>query len=210
MCLQVGGAALQVSPAQYQGSSFQFVSTTFIFTVLVTQAVSAWQDYFLDVDPASVPAGWTVSFGQSVARGNLSTGLLVGTAEATTVTAVALKVRARAGAVELDQIIPLQKAWNLSLTMSLVTDYSTWDSVKLIYDCFSEYTLFINASGLPPGQSVYINCNNCPVGLNDGERVLYLPANQLQYVYSAGTVANCYPNTVSVCLDAYCTPSQTH
>jgi hypothetical protein len=210
VCLQVGGAALQVSPAPYQPGSFSFAAAAFIYTVQVTQAPAALQDYLLDIDPASLPHGWTASFGQTVARGSLSTSLLVNAAEATTITAVALKLRARAGAVELDQLIPLQKAWSLSLSSQENGASVYWDPTKNVYVCTASYSVRVAATGLAAGQSVYLHCVSCPSGMEgpdpDG---LLVPANQSVTVNYGGAFASCFPNVVSVCLDAYCGPAQT-
>ena len=168
--LQVGGASLQVQAAPFQPTAFPYNPSSFNYYLQVNQAPADAQDLLLDVDPAGLPPGWTYRIDQPVVRGNADTTLVVGSANATTCTAVALKVRGRVGSVErVSQGITLPKGWSVDFS-------SQGQGCNYVgANNFSQnYTVSPYICGMPPWVQVWLNvsCANCS---NWGGALICLP-----------------------------------
>lgn len=210
VALQVGGASIQAQPVAFQGSTFQFAASDFRYTVQVNQAPADAADLWLDLDPATLPPGWTYRFDQPVARGNAATNLVVTTASGSTPTTVALRLRGRVGGTErVALVIGLQRAWSLGFRAVLLETQATWNNSTWIYSCYATYAVTVDAVGLPSGQSVYLRNAGAGMTIDNAQPGgVFLPLGLMTQVTFRNSQASCAPNYANLCLDAYCGPIQ--
>lgn len=209
VALQVGGASLQVSPAPFQGLSYAFAPAEFNYYVHVDQAPADAQDLCLDVDPNTLPPGWSYRFGDPVVRGNASTTLAVLSAEGSTPTAVALRVRALMGSVErLSQGLTLQRNWSLGFSSSL-SSTARYSQDGEIY-CTAIYLFQGFSTGMPGITNAYLRCSACPGTLDGDQGVgLLLPLDTAVNVGVITPSHFCGAYTVSLVVGTYVSPPQT-
>lgn len=162
VAVQVGGACLSVLPLATQPAVYGFAPQAFYFNVQMSSAPGSTQDLQLDLDPASLPAGWTYSFANALIRGSGSTTLTVNSAEATQAPSATLVLRAKQGALPIwTASVVLSRAW--SLTSSLVINsWSFSGNCNKGLNGYGEQqmTLCLGGSGLPSGAMVSVQFTN--------------------------------------------------
>lgn len=119
--LQLSGSALTVSdmlPAQ--ANDFKFINGTWVYTVAWSNATAMQQDLALDVNPASLPVGWVVTFSPATLQAGQSSTMTVNYAEGCLTSTVSLQVRGRVGSSTVGLATKaLEKNW----TLTLLKDY---------------------------------------------------------------------------------------
>jgi hypothetical protein len=156
--LQMSGASMTLGSLQPQPSTYVFEPQTYYYNVQIANSPVNAMDLTLDIDPATLPQGWTYSFGSNKILGNQNTTLSVTGAEGTTVTAANLNVRALVGGTAtLSGTIALTKNWALSIVSSYSNQSSIQCSCKT--GTFS-YSVIPKVSGVnvPSGYACQLYC----------------------------------------------------
>ena len=163
--LQIGPASLVLTPATAQPLGFGFDPTTFYYNVQFTQSSDQAQDVVLDLDPSSLPPGWTYAFFPALMRGNGGGTLAVTSALACTSTSIALSARATvAGVPAASAPILVTRAWSLGLSANWsASTYFT--GVSGGYDDNESFWVTVQATGVASGSGISVECLDCPTSI---------------------------------------------
>jgi hypothetical protein len=206
LSLQLGGSSLLVTPAQVQAVGFAYDPTTFYYTVTANQAAGNAQDLLLDIDPATLPPGWTYSFANPVLRGSASTTLALSSGLGCTSTAVTAVVRAQPSIPPLAAAVTVNRAWSLGFSSTWVqsTDFTGTSKGSPSADRNEVFLVSAQASGLATGAELLLTCLDCPTHLCmdlNGIQGFVDQANDGNYPTSVGLPANGAPMPLVVHLN---------
>jgi hypothetical protein len=154
--LQMSGSALTLTDQLAgQANDYKYLPGTWHYLVGWSNPTALQSDLALDVDPASLPAGWAYSFSPAVLLAGQSSVLTVSYPEACLTPTAQLQVRGKAGS----NIIGLaSKSLNRSWTMSLSATFSNYtplnsapNSTNAAWNGPLSIGVQVSGAQLPPG-----------------------------------------------------------